>query len=387
MKKIIAPILAAAVLLSGCGSRGGLYSNYRELEHLLPVQTLGIDSSATGIRLSVSCTTPTQGSTPHIISRQGLSLLSAMDSLQDYSAAGQLYYPHAQYVLLGEDYARAGVGEALDFLARDGRMRMGLLLFVAREDTAYALVTGPGESSYDITGTLASLHRDTSEQGSGQAFTARETIRRLSEAGAALVCAVSSRDTEGSVFLSKAGKTTVADGYAILKDGQLVDYLDTELACAASMLLGKSGTAAPVLKLDEGGEVSLRMDSAKTKIKPRWNSDGSLDSIGVEAKLEASLAEVRSRQQNITDARITRALEQELAEKIAQRLREVLEKSVELDADFLDLMAHLRQDRAEFADALPEDWLCSARFDISVEAEIKDAGDMGDIMNTDGWGN
>ena len=155
MKKTIAPILAAAVLLSGCGGRGGIYSNYRETEHLLPVQTLGLDSAPTGVRLSVSCAAPGQGSGPDIISRDGRSILDAMDSLQDYSAAGQLYYSHAQYVVLGEDYARAGVGEALDFLARDGRMRMGLLLFIARENSAQTLITGPGEGSYDITGALA----------------------------------------------------------------------------------------------------------------------------------------------------------------------------------------------------------------------------------------
>ena len=387
MKKIIAPILAAAVLLSGCSGRGGIYSNYRETEHLLPVQTLGLDSAPTGIRLSVSCAAPGQGSGPDIISRDGRSILDAMDSLQDYSAAGQLYYSHAQYVVLGEDYARAGVGEALDFLARDGRMRMGLLLFVAREDSAQTLVTGPGEGSYDITGALASVHRDTRDQGTSPAFTARETIRRLSEGGAALVCAVSAKDTEGSVFLSEAGKTAVADGYAIIKNARLLDFLDTELAAAASLLLGHSGTAAPVLKLPEGGEVSLRMDSAKAKISPRWEPDGTLAGIDIHAELEASLAEIRSRHQNITDKTTTEALEMALEQLTQKRLEELLDAAKELDADFLDLMAHLRQHEAAFADALPEDWLKNTDFSVSVEAEIKDAGDMGDMMNSDGWGN
>ena len=387
MKKTIAPILAAAILLSGCGGQGGIYANYRETEHLLPVQTLGIDSAPTGTRLSVSCAAPGQGSGPDIISRDGRSILDAMDSLQDYSAAGQLYYSHAQYVVLGEDYARAGIGEALDFLARDGRMRMGLLLFVARESTSQTLVTGPGEGSYDITGALASVHRDTRDQGTSPAFTARETIRRLSEGGAALVCAVSAKETEGSVFLSEAGKTAVADGYAIIKNARLLDYLDTELAAAASLLLGHSGTAAPVLKLPQGGEVSLRMDSSKAKITPHWNPDGTLASIHVHARLEASLAEVRSRRQKITDKSTTEALEKALEELTKKRLEELLDTSKRLDADFLDLMAHLRQDKAEFADALPEDWLKNAVFSISVEAEIKDAGDMGDMMNSDGWGN
>jgi len=189
------------------------------------------------------------------------------------------------------------------------------------------------------------------------------------------------------VFLSEAGKTAVADGYAIIKNARLLDFLDTEPAAAASLLLGHSGSAAPVLKLPEGGEVSLRMDSAKAKISPRWDPDGALAGIDVHAKLEASLAEIRSRHQNITDKTTTEALEMALEQLTQKRLEELLDTSKELDADFLDLMAHLRQDEAAFADALPEDWLKNATFSVSVEAEIKDAGDMGDMMNSDGWGN
>ncbi len=386
-KSPIALVLALAFLLSGCGGRGGIYANYREIEHLLPVQTLGIDSSPEGLLLSVSCAASGQDSGPDIISRSGRSVLSAMDSLQDFSAAGQLYYSHAQYVVLGEEYARSGLDEALDFLARDGRMRMGLLLFIARDDSAQSLITGPGEGSYDLTGALASLRRDTKDQGSGQPFTARETIRQLSEAGAALVCAVKSADTEGSVFLSESGKTAVADGYAIIKDGRLADFLSTELATAASLLMGRGGKNAVVLEIPELGQISLAMDSSRAKIRPRWNSDGSLAGIDFHLSLQASIAEVRSQEQDITDPGLLDELARLLEQDTRVKTEKLLEKSVELDADFLDLMAHLRQDRAAWADALPEDWLRSAQFSVSVEAEIKDAGDMGNMMNSDGWGN
>lgn len=385
-KKLVILLLALTLPLSGCSGHGSIYSNYREIEHLLPVQTLGLDASEFGVKLSVSCSKSGENSTGAIISRDGTTILRAMDSLQDFSAAGQLYYPHAQYVLLGEGYARAGIDEALDFLARDGRMRMGILLFVAKDESAAALITGPGQESYDISGALTSVRRDTSDQGTGEAFTCRETIRALSESGAALVCAVKSADTEGSVFLTESGKTAVADGYAVLKDGFLVDYLSVEMSTAASLLMGRSGTAATALSLPDVGEVSLKMDSAKAKIKPRWNGDGSLEHIDVSVKLTSSITEVRSRVQNITDPSILDALARMLEEDTKQKIEAVLGRSTELNADFLGLMAHLRQDRASYADALPDNWLESAVFDVRVEAEVKDAGDMGDIMNTDGWG-
>ena len=60
MKKILALAIAAAcLLLSGCESAVGIYSNFRATEQLLLVQVLGADISPEGgVTLSVSCSKP-----------------------------------------------------------------------------------------------------------------------------------------------------------------------------------------------------------------------------------------------------------------------------------------------------------------------------------------
>ena len=68
MKRIIPLILACVLPLSGCGG-GSIYANYREVEHLQPVQTLGMDASDIGVRLTVSCPKPSAQSPGSIISR------------------------------------------------------------------------------------------------------------------------------------------------------------------------------------------------------------------------------------------------------------------------------------------------------------------------------
>ncbi len=47
MKKLVSLLLALAMMpgLAGCGS---VYSNYREMEQLLVLQTMGLDSAAEG---------------------------------------------------------------------------------------------------------------------------------------------------------------------------------------------------------------------------------------------------------------------------------------------------------------------------------------------------
>lgn len=385
-KRLTALMLLPALLLVGCGGRGSIYSSYREIEHLLPVQTLGLDRSPQGLRLSVSFAQSGQGSDPGIISREGGSISQAMNSLQDYSAAGQLYYSHTQNVLLGEDYARQGLSPLLDYLARDGRMRLGVQLFVVRGGSAAELVTGPGEGSYDISGALSALSRDSKTQGSCPPFTCRETIRSLSESGAALVCAVAQADTSGSVFLAPESSTARASGYAIIKDGALADFMDAELCPAASLLLGRAGTAAPELELADGCRVSLSMDSARARIEPLWTEQDGCVRIRISAELSAGGAELHGGGR-VTDRESLEQLERLLEQDTEEKLRRVLELAVGLDADFLGLMAHLRQSDAKKADALPEDWLRRAEFLISVEARLLDLGDMGERMNEDGWGN
>ena len=49
----IAAVLVLAALLTGC-SGGSIYSNYRELEQLMVIQTLGFDRTPDGVRLSAS---------------------------------------------------------------------------------------------------------------------------------------------------------------------------------------------------------------------------------------------------------------------------------------------------------------------------------------------
>ena len=53
MKKLLALMLCAAELLLFAG-RDGLRSNYREVEELLVIQTMGLDKTGSGVKLSLA---------------------------------------------------------------------------------------------------------------------------------------------------------------------------------------------------------------------------------------------------------------------------------------------------------------------------------------------
>lgn len=381
MKKIIALVLGSALLLSGCGKSGSsMYSNYRETEYLQPVQTLGADTSEAGIRLSVSCLKPGQEAPSGIISREADTILRALDSLQSYSADRELYYAHAQYLLLGEDYAKSDGEQMLDFVARDSQLRLGLYLFVVR-GSAEELVSGPGEESYELSKTLSGIRRDTETTGLSHVYTCRSTIRSLSRHGAALVCALSPVDTEGSVFISKGGISAVANGYGILKDGRLVGYIERSEAPAAGLLSGNFGSAGLSLPDGDGGEIGLEFSGGKAKLKALRSESGELEGISVEAKLQAEIAEPHGGIGHITDSGLMSKLEKALGDAMKEKMQSVLKLSQELNADFLGLGAYLKKsEKAE------ENWLQSLTFSVNCEAEINYSRELADKMGTSGGG-
>ena len=388
MKKYLSLLLAASCfLLSGCGGSGSIYSNYRATEHLLPVEVLGADSAEGGaINLSVSCQKLSSDSSGGIISRSAGSITRALSSLQDFSADRQLYYSHAEYVLMGEDYAQKGSKTLFDFIARDNQLRLGIYLFVVKGGSAGELICGPGEDSYEVSKTLSSILRDTRTQGGSHVFTARETIRSLSDHGAALVCALRPYTTEGSVFLLEAGVNPVAEGYGILKGDALVGFVPAEISQAANLLLGNMGSAGITLSDGEGGRLSLEYEKGSAKVEPKWAADGSLESIGIKAKLKANLAEPDTDIQQVTDKDFLKKMEETLSRDMEDKISSLLSLSRELDADFLGLKSHLRQSDPDNAADLPDSWLKNADFDIECQTKISYTRELGDRMSAEGGG-
>ena len=371
MKKLTPIILSAALLLSGCGSRGGgMLTNYRETDRLLPVKVLGADAGEMGVRLSVSAPKTAEQSPSGVISREDSSITRALRSLQNYAADQELYYAHTRCLLLGEDYAEESAGEMLDFVARDTQLRLGMGLFAVRGD-AGELIGGVGGESYELGKTLEAVERRCKDTGIGHVFTCRETIRSLAETGAALVCAVSPADTTDSVFLGDEGLTAVEAGYGILRDGRLVGWIEPELSQAASLVLGKFGSAGPTLPDGRGGSLSFEYSGGSLKVRPI--GDGALR---LEAELTASMAETDTDIGRVTDSGLLSKLEDALARDMEDKLRKVLALSKELDADFLGLGVYLQ--------GKPENGPASAKFEVSCTAHIDHTRELADKMNTEG---
>ena len=368
----IAAIAAALLLLSGCGLGRGIYSNYRPLEDLQPVRTLGVDA---GPVLSAAAT-HLPDSAPTILRRAASSIPAGLDALQQRTPRGQLYFDHTQYIVLGQRYAEEGVDAVLDFVERDVHTRMGAALFVLRGAKAEALVTGSG-ADWDVGDVLATVVAETDKRGDSHVFDVRETAVALSEYGAALVCALSLADTEGSVFALAPGLAAVPNGYGILKDGALTGFLDGDEAQAASLMLGKLGTVTREAPCG-GGTVTLELSCGAPEI--------TLSELGllIRAAPTAVISGVNTAA-DVTDAAVQDALTAYADAALSGDLTALIARSKAENCDFLALGRALRRLGVDPA-ALPERWLETLPVSVCVETALRGSYDLTSRAGTDGGG-
>ncbi len=381
-------ILLCVPLLSACSS-GTIYSNYKEIEQLQLVRTIGVDRlDDDTVELTVSSGKTSESGPSALLSAKAPSVSSADQQLHDYASSKQLFYSHTKYMLIGQDTAELGLGEYLGYVERSTSLRMSITLFAVRGHSAKDIMTGPGDASYDISEVMSSVERDVKLSGSSHVFSCAETARALSENGAALICALSAVPTEDIVFSADAAITAVPDGFGIIKGEHLCGFISSDDAVAACMLIGSGGLTMLVLPDDSGGSSTVTLESSHTDISPVWDSSGALRSIDVSISVNASLTEL-THPTNITDSGFLDSLSGILEADILRRAISVLSSAKSLGADFLGIKARIRDASPSRFDALDTPWediLRSVEFNVSVNASIGKAGDLDNSVYSDGSG-
>ena len=380
MRRLLAVLAALSLLgLGGCTSGRGVYANYRAVEDMLLVKTLGVDAGPGGLILSAASARPRDGA-PTILRGEASAIAPGLEALQAHTPRGQLYFAHTQYIVLGRDYAAGGVDALLDYVERDVRTRMGAAIFVMRSGDAAALLTGSGED-WDVSDVLAAARQEAAQCGAGVSDV-RETAVALSEYGAALVCALRAVETEGSVFGLPPGRAAVPDGCGILKDGALVGFLSQREAEAAALLRGDLGAVTRTLDY-AGGRVTLEVRCGAPEMSFSSVGEGGI-LLRVRAAPTAAITGTDA-PGGVTDAAALAAIAAAVDDALRAELTQIIAREKAEGCDFLLLQRALRRQGLD-PDALPEDWLETLKAAVTVETVVRHSYDLQERVGTDGGG-
>lgn len=342
MRRTAAFALAAALaVLSGCSAR--LIGNYRSIEDLQVIQTLGLDGHGDSVTVSVSTGRDASDRGVVRMSAKGESVSGAMQRLQGYSVSDDLFFSNTGYILLGQE-AALDAARYLDYIERSSSIRLDTPLFVVRGSDAASLVTGGGGEDGDITEIMSALELFIERRAEGYLPSCADIARSLSAGGAALACAIQPSMAPDGDYI-----TAVSSGYAVLKDGRLCAYIDENCAVAVSIFQGSLGE-----KSIEVDGATIKLISCGAEFEPVWESD-SLRGLKISLDIHGSVIEARE-ERNLDDPDMRAALERELASRAAGWVSEVLSVSQRSGADFLGFGAELERRFPNRWKAISENW-------------------------------
>ena len=310
MRPILPLLTALVLLLTGCS--GLPYP--REMGDMALLRTMGVDLGEEGLSVTVS-TGPRakglqgEGEAALVLSAQGESLSDAALTLQSLSDS-YVFFGYVDQLLLGEELARAGVTQVLDYFARDVELGLGAQLWVVRDASAQQAVEAGGDQG--VEGRLSTLRLDGEMGIAALARTAGEVYTDLLEQGSAYLPALQPGTEEQAVLLEA--------GYAVLKGDTLAGFLDGDGARGLELLVGRPSSDIIPVEL-EGETVYVRITGGDTTCRLETEG-GQVTGLTVACRVTAQLAEYRTQPNRnqlqtveeeltrVETARLTRALTQ-----------------------------------------------------------------------------
>ena len=407
MKRGISLLIIFFLLLSlsGCS---GIYSNFRELERLLVIQTMGIDCAEEGVGISLASGAKSDGSSPVRLFSTGVSITSAIAHILSYSQEQELFLSHTGHVVLGEEAAQNGIRGYLSFICRSPNLRTDIPLYIVKGGTAQEAVMQVGDGSKGISEVLEAVRANVDERGDSKAFSASDLLRDLERNGSGLICAIEcspsiqeggtkqegdsgssgtdsaeSPDTGGGDEKQEKESqalTAAAVGYGVIRGDRLCAYIDKEQAIGVGLLLNIVGISDIVVKDRYATPVTLELDQGSSTIKPVWAEDGSLEMLDIQIKAAANIAEIGGGG-HFGEPDYEDYLKAQLETAISERVSAVIRLSKTLQADFLGLGSIVEMDNAEKYRALGGDLaslLPELPVRISVSGQIKHTNDIRD---------
>lgn len=293
-------ITGLILLLTGCWNR-------TELNELSIAVAMGLDQSEDGQYLvSIQLVNPRDiaskagggsGTPVSTFRSKGRNVFEAIRKLTT-KLNRKIYLAHLRMLVIGEDLARKGIAEPIDFLSRDHEMRTDFYVVIAKDAKAGDIldILTPqekipankmysslemSEKNWAATGkmTLDMLIKDLESEGKSPVLT-----------GLFMVGPHSQGKKMENIQSSAVPTILQYDGVAVFKGDKLIGWLNEQDSKGYNYIQGKVKSTVIVLNCP-GGDVAVEIIRTKAKIKGGLTNDGDPE-VKIEVKAEGNVGDV-----------------------------------------------------------------------------------------------
>lgn len=345
IKKIISLCLTICLVLplGGCWSR-------KELNELAIVLAAGIDRAPNGnILLTLQIARPqafssgsqkssgTQNNNTWVVSHTGETIMDAQRYLET-KVSRQLYWGHDIILVFGEQLAREGLGQDIDFFSRSPDVRETTWILIAQGKASDVL-----NSHSQLENTSAQSVGDMARAGIGMPVMLKDLTMALASYGnnpaIPRIALTPSGIPQGTGMLenipeageenqkaTKVHAEVTVTGTGVFKGDKLIGWLDLMETRGLLWLRNemKKGEITVNSKTEHSKHLSVRINKAKTEVEPFY--DGKNVWFEVNLIMEGELLEQQSNEK-LTDKKYYQAIEQEVADQIKLKAQDTLDKA------------------------------------------------------------
>lgn len=302
-KRILVIIMLVSVTItSGCWSR-------KELNELAVVMALGIDTHEDGYAVSAQVLNASEtgakqnsssmGSLPVITyTSVGKTIPDALQRMLSM-APRALYLSHLRVLIFGEELARQGVGNTMDFISRNHELRTDFFLLVAKGGRASDILEVITPFEYIPANSLfSSILISQKRWAATGKITLQMFITELKRDGSDPV--LSGVQLRGSVQqgrnvenVKKIQPDTMIQhaGLAVFKRDRLVGWLDESRSKGVNYILNRVVTTVGDIECAGGGVAAYEIHRADSTTHAHLNEKGEPE-FRLEMEIEANLSAV-----------------------------------------------------------------------------------------------
>ncbi|MBB6453105.1 spore germination protein KC [Salirhabdus euzebyi] len=353
----------------------------RELTDISIAVGLGIDKEDDLFQVTVQLIDPAEIAGKMLSSRSastvytttGHTIFEAMRKLTTL-APREIYLGHLRIVIFGEEYAKEGILDALDFMSRYHEMRTDFYISIARENKASDLlkIITPLEKS-PANKIFSSLEASHEFWAPTKGVKLDELIASMSSEGkeAVLTGLYVQGDPEQGTNMANVEKAASpadikVDYIGVFNGEKLVGWLNKEESKGVNYLENEIKNSMKWVNCEKEGRVSLELIDSKTDVK--GSLQGNKPKITINVETEANIAEVQCTTDLSKPETIT-AFEKKAASKQESILNTSIERAKELEADIFGFGEVMTRSDLTYWKEIKKNW--NQIFANELEVEVK----------------
>ena len=383
MKKaiLICLLFITAVISSGCW-------DMKELEQRAIVSGIALDKNKEGL-LEVSCQVVNPGNIKAVSTREsgvgGSSPVtiysvtegSVSEAVEEMAAktGRELFLGHNRVLIIGENAARDGLEDVLDFFNREPKIRRRLWLAVTPGKAREVLEAAGGMGKVPAYG-VSDIINASSVNSKAASVRLQEFFSQISKAS---VQPVASRV---EIYEGEKGQKSVkASGAAVFKRYKLVGYLDQYETRGYLWIISKvkGGVVSAFLDPEENKRISMKKLESRGKIEPRIHDD--VIEMTIKLNVNGDLGETTDKELDLDNPQTIKEMEQKISQAIASEVESSINKAKELDCDIFGFGEKVRRSYPREWKKLYPDWeenFKNVDVKIAVSTTLRRTGKISD---------